>query len=143
MSKFSENIQYEPKRQNRFIIEFPKEFGLEEWHVNTATKPKYSGIKWEDMEVTFKDPIGPSTSHALYKLIKLIEELKRIIPSELPLFFYKIVSLDPTGVPVETWEIGVREVLSISFGQDLDYASDEMQTPKVIFRPMYCVLKPQ
>ena len=138
--------QYEPKRQNRFIVEFPKEFGIQEWIVNTASKPKYKigalGLnnRWEDMEVTFKDPIGPSSSKVLFNLIKFVEELEKVIPTGLPLFTYKLISLDPTGVEVEVWEIGVQDIVSIEFGQDLDYASEEMQTPKIIIKPMYCLL---
>jgi len=93
------------------------------------------------MEVTFKDPIGPSTSQALFKLVQVIKELKKLIPQELPIFIYKLVSLDPTGVVVETWEIGVQEIFSIEFGQDLDYSSEEMQTPKIVIKPMYCILR--
>jgi hypothetical protein len=140
--KLPENIQYEPMRQNRFIVEFPEQFGIQLWHVSTASKPKYSGSKWENMEVTFIDPIGPpSTSHLLFKLIETLEILQKVKSSDSPIFMYKLMSLDPTGVVVETWEISVGEVLSVDFGKDLDYSSDELQMPKIVMRPMYCVLK--
>ena len=138
--------QFEPKRQNRFIIEFPKEFGIQEWLVNVASRPKYKlgmyGLngRWEDMTITFKDPIGPSSTKSLYNLIMVVEELKKVTLPSLPLFIYKILMLDPTGVVVETWDIAVQDIISVEFGQDLDYSSDEMQTPKMTIRPLYCHL---
>lgn len=137
---------YEPKRENRFIIGFPKEFDIPEWIVDMATRPKYKlgmyGLngRWEDMTVTFKDPVGPSSSKSLFHLIKIVEELKKIVLPGLPLFTYKIFMLDPTGVVVETWEIGVQDIISIEFGADLDYSSDEIQRPKIVMRPLYCLL---
>jgi hypothetical protein len=142
MSEFVSNMQYEPKRQNRFMLEFPDELGLDSWMVNTASKPTYRKNRWDNMEITFKDPIGPSSSQQLFKLISFIEKVKEGLPSEQPLFIYKIISLDPTGVTVETWEIGVKDVISIKFGQKLDYASNEMVTPKIVIQPMYCILLP-
>jgi hypothetical protein len=145
------NNTHEPKCQNRFIVEFPREFGIQEWLVSIASKPKYIlrtydfkgntvGGRWEDMMVTFKDPIGPSSTKPLYQLIKLVEELKKITLPGLPLFTYKIFMLDPTGITVETWEIGVQDIISIEFGENLDYSSDEFVSPKITMRPLYCLL---
>jgi hypothetical protein len=133
--KQSKPIQYEPKRKNRFIVEFPKEFELEPWLVNNIDRPKYVNYKWEEMEVTFKDPICNSSSEALFKLIKFVETFKDHQVS--PLFLFYITMLDPTGVAVEKWEIAVEELISINFG-DLDYGSDECQEPKMIIKPAYC-----
>lgn len=133
-----EKTKYEPKQRNRFMVEFPKEFGIEPWYVNTASRPKYYESKWGDMEVTFIDMVGISSSKGLFKLIQTVSELKKVIPTGLPLFTYKLISLDPTGVVIETWEIGVSEILSVNFGEDLDYGSEELQRPKLVMRPMYC-----
>ena len=33
-------IPYEPKKQNRFILRFPTDLGINEWFVQTASRPK-------------------------------------------------------------------------------------------------------
>jgi hypothetical protein len=74
-------LPYEPKRENRFILRFPSSMGINEWFVETASRPKISigsteiqflntstyvsgRFKWEAISVKFRDPIGPSASQA-------------------------------------------------------------------------------
>jgi len=132
MKKNESLTECEPKRKNRFIITFPKEYDIDSWIVNTSTMPKYTNDKWENMEITFKDPIGYSTSERLYKLV--VTKDKSTILTQ-----FTIDMLDPTGVLVEKWLIGIQEIISIDFG-DLDYSNTDMLNPKIIIKPSYCIL---
>jgi hypothetical protein len=75
-------IPYEPKRQNRFILRFPSSLGINEWFVESASRPsiKIASVpipflntetyvagrfNWEEISVKFRDPVGPSASQAL------------------------------------------------------------------------------
>jgi len=135
---------YEPKRQNRFLVSFPKNFGIEPWYVRSVTRPRYTFSikgkgKWDVMEITFIDPIKPSTSESLFKLTTMVEELKKSQKVGLPLFTFDISTLDPTGVVVENWTIDVRSIVYIDFGMS-NYENDDVQTPKMVIRPARCTL---
>lgn len=130
-------VQYEPKRNNRFIVEFPEIFGIEKNSITKVNKPKFTDNKWEDIRVDFVDLIGPSTSQSLYKIIDFINKND---DDNKKLFGFIIASLDPTGMVVETWRIDVEKVLTINFGE-LDYSDTETQKPYLIVRPLNCVLE--
>lgn len=135
-------VEYEPMRKNRFLVKFPDEFKLEEWYTESINRPKYTvGSKWSNMEIVFRDVVGHSSSKALFNLIKFIEKFKVYTePQQLPLFLFEILMLDPTGIAVETWQIAVEEIVTIDFG-NCDYGSDEIEKPRMIIKPLYCVLK--
>jgi len=128
--------EVEMKYQCKFVVEFPENLGLSSWVVTRITKPQYSYDKWGQIQIGFVDPIGPSTSEALYNLIEIIKVFKEH-NSPSPLFIFKIKSLDPVGGVIEVWEIGVGDVVNINFGS-LDYNSDSPQEPTMIIQPAYC-----
>jgi hypothetical protein len=128
--------QYEPKRNDRFLVEFPEQFNVQQWSIQKINKPKFTDGKWENIKVEFIDPIAPSTSQSLFKIV---EFLKINVNDSKILFNIKIKSLDPTGVGVEEWVIDVEKVLTINFGE-LDYGDDKIQQPYLILKPLNCVL---
>ena len=128
--------QIEPKKVNRFIVDFPEKFEIEPWTVQKIDKPNFTENKWENIRVDFIDPIGPSASKGLYKIIKFLEENKN---SNNKMFDIFIKSLDPTGVVVEEWVVSVQDVLTINFGK-LDYGNDDIQKPFLILQPLNCFL---
>jgi hypothetical protein len=128
--------QYEPKRNNRFLVEFPEQFNVQQWSIQKINKPKFSDGKWENIKIEFIDPIAPSTSQSLFKIV---EFLKTNVNDSKTLFDIKIKSLDPTGVEVEEWIVNVEKVLTISFGE-LDYGDDKIQQPYLILKPLDCIL---
>ncbi len=128
--------QYEPKRNDRFLVEFPEQFNVHQWSIQKINKPKFTDGKWENIKVEFIDPIAPSTSQSLFKIV---EFLKINVNDSKILFNIKIKSLDPTGVGVEQWVIDVEKVLTINFGE-LDYGDDKIQQPYLILKPLNCVL---
>ena len=133
---------YEPKRKNRFILRFPSELGINEWFVESASRPKITigsvdvpflntkryvagKYEWNPITVKLRDPIGPSAAQALMEWFRLHAETvtgrmgyaagyKKDIELEM---------LDPTGVVVEKWIIQGTFLTSLDFGS-LDYNTD-------------------
>jgi hypothetical protein len=150
-------VPYEPKRQNRFIVRFPSSLGINEWYVTSAARPaaKINSVaipflntstyvagrfEWQEMRVTFKDPIGPSASQALMEWFRLHAEsvtgrmgyaagYKKDIELEM---------LDPTGVVVEKWILQGTFITDLNFG-DLDYSRDELATITCSLRMDRCI----
>ena len=84
-------IPYEPKRKNRFIMTFDSSLGINSWYVETTSRPQVSinpveipflntstyvagRFTWNTINVTFRDPIGPSASQALMEWVRLHAE---------------------------------------------------------------------
>jgi hypothetical protein len=128
--------QYEPKKNDRFLVEFPEQFNVQQWAIQKINKPKFTDGKWENIKIVFNDPITPSTSQSLFKIV---EFLKINVNDSKILFNIKIKSLDPTGVEVEEWVIDVEKVLTINFGE-FDYSDNTMQQPYMVIKPLNCVL---
>lgn len=139
-------LNYEPLRKNRWLLRFPSDLGIQEWWLAKAARPsieqedttidflntkthvvgKYS---WSDINVTFRDPIGPSASQAIMEWVRLHSEsvtgrqgyaagYKRDVELEM---------LDPTGVVVSKWILKNVMLTKVNFG-DLDYSSSELST---------------
>lgn len=151
-------IPYEPKRQNRFIVRFPSALGINEWFVISAKRPSINineveipflntstwvagRFTWDSMEVTFKDPIGPSAAQALMEWIRLHAEsvtgrmgyaagYKKDIELEM---------LDPGGVVVEKWILQGCMITKGDFGS-LNYSEDAIAEITVTLRPDRCIL---
>lgn len=128
--------QYEPKRNNRFLVELPEQFNVQQWSIQKINKPKFTDGKWENIIIEFIDTIAPSTSQSLFKIV---EFLKTNVSVSKTLFSIKIKSLDPTGAEVEEWVVNVEKVLTINFGE-LDYGDDKIQQPYLILKPLDCIL---
>lgn len=137
-------LPFEPKKQNRFILRFPSALGLNEWQVISTSRPKINineveipflntstwvagRFTWDAIDVTFKDPIGPSSAQALMEWVRLHAEsvtgrmgyaagYKKDIELEL---------LDPAGVVVEKWILQDTMLTNVDFGS-LDYSSDDI-----------------
>ena len=115
-------ISYEPLRKNRWLFRFPADLGIQEWWLASASRPSITQndvkipflntstyvigrYEWETIQITLRDPIGPSASQAIMEWVRLHSEsvtgrqgyaagYKRDIELEM---------LDPTGVVVEKW----------------------------------------
>jgi hypothetical protein len=127
---------FESKLNNRFFVQFPESFDIQKWVIHSVARPKYDFQKgkWLDMELTLIDPIEPSTSE---RLEKLIEDFKG--KSGKPLFTFYIQSLDPRNAVIEQWEIRVKKVLFIDFGHSR-YGDDQVQKIHMLIRPCRCSL---
>ena len=151
-------IPYEPKRQNRFILRFPSSLGINEWFVESAARPSIKiasteiqflntstyvagRFNWDEIQVKFRDPIGPSASHALMEWVRLPAEsvtgrmgyaagYKKDVDLEM---------LDPTGVVVEKWILYGTFLTSVNFGS-LAYNTDNLADITASLRMDRCVL---
>jgi hypothetical protein len=151
-------IPYEPKRQNRFILRFPSSLGINEWFIESTARPHITigateiqflntsvyvagRFNWQAINVTFRDPIGPSAAQALMEWVRLHAEsvtgrmgyaagYKKDIDLEL---------LDPTGVVVEKWILYGTFLTDVNFNS-LDYKSDGLATIAATLRMDRCVL---
>jgi hypothetical protein len=151
-------LPFEPLRKNRFIVRFPSTLGINEWYVTSASRPTITiegtevpflntstyvagRFNWGTIDVTFKDPIGPSASQALMEWIRLCAEsvtgrmgyaagYKKDIDLEL---------LDPPGAVVQKWRLEGAFITSANFGS-LDYNSSDIADIAVTLRPDRCIL---
>ncbi|MFW6219259.1 MAG: hypothetical protein ACOC33_00195 [bacterium] len=151
-------FQYEPKRENRFVVEFPTELGIETWKVQTVKKPVLninsveipfmnesqwvSGrYTWQEIEISFIDTIGPSTSTQLMEWVRLHAEsltgrqgYKAGSAKDLI-----IKELDPTGVEISKWLLEQCIITNIDFGNG-DYGSDALLMVTLTLQPYRCIL---
>lgn len=84
-------LQYEPLRKNRWLLRFPSDLGIQEWWCASAKRPsiKQNGknipfintetyvvgrYTWDSIQVTLRDPIGPSASQAIMEWVRLHSE---------------------------------------------------------------------
>ena len=151
-------FQYEPKRKNRFILTFPSSLGINSWYVESTTRPQITinpveipflntstyvagRFNWNTINVTFRDPIGPSAAQALMEWVRLHAEsvtgrmgyaagYKKNIFLEM---------LDPTGVAVEKWILQGTFLTDVNF-DSLGYSDDNLATITATLRPDRCVL---
>ena len=151
-------LVYEPLRKNRWLLRFPSDLGIQEWTLESASRPKISQksveieflntstyvlgrYTWDSIQVTLRDPIGPSASQAVMEWIRLHSEsvtgrqgyaagYKRDVELEM---------LDPTGVVVSKWILKNTMCTSANFG-DLSYDSDDLANITLTLRFDYAIL---
>jgi hypothetical protein len=151
-------VEYEPLRKNRFLLRFPSDLGINEWWVSTASRPTITQTEteipflntsswvvgryiWEQINVTLRDPIGPSASQAVMEWVRLHSE--SVTGRQGYAAGYKrdliLEMLDPTGTDVSQWILKSCMVVSAAFGE-LDYGDDGLSEITLQLRPQYCIL---
>lgn len=151
-------LQYELLRKNRWLFRFPSDLGIQEWWLSSANRPTITQneteipflntstyvvgrYKWETIQITLRDPIGPSASQAIMEWIRLHSEsvtgrqgyaagYKRDVELEM---------LDPTGVVVSKWILKNTMCTTSNFG-DLSYNDDGLATIQITLRFDYAIL---
>jgi hypothetical protein len=107
--------------------------------INTSTYVA-GRFEWNEIRVTFKDPIGPSASQALMEWFRLHAEsvtgrmgyaagYKKDIELEM---------LDPTGVVVEKWILQGTFITDLNFNE-LDYSRDDVASITCSLRMDRCI----
>ena len=153
-------IRAEPKKQNRWLLRFPTDVGIQTWACKSVGAPKMNITKnemkflntstwvngsytWAEMPITVRDFIAPSTSQGLIEWLRLHAE------SVTGRMGYNVGSaktitleiLDPTGVLISEWAcVNCIIVNEVDFGGTLDYANDEVVELSFTIQPQYCVL---
>jgi hypothetical protein len=122
-------ILYEPIHQSRFIIRFPKEFGIKEYLVQKMSPLKYNfATGWEDITISMIDIIAEKITKCFSEnIIKTIEG--RIT----------LEKLDPTGVCVEKIHIDSK-FIDVDFGK-FNYASDKLNKIVVKIKPVRVIVE--
>lgn len=145
-------VDLEPKRKNRWVIEFPVGTEIAEWMVQTASRPTASIGEveipfmntstwvagrsiWDTIDVTFIDCIGPSTAQ------KVMDWIRECIEYSTGRMGYAtnykkqvtLKMLDPAGQTVEQWTLEGAFITNASFG-DLDMSSEELADISVTIR---------
>ena len=151
-------LNYEPLRKNRWLLRFPADLGIQEWWCESAKRPsiKQDGKEipflntstyvvgrytWDEIQVSLRDPIGPSASQAIMEWVRLHSEsvtgrqgyaagYKRDVELEM---------LDPTGVVVSKWILKNVMITDADFG-NLDYSSDDLAEITLTLQMDYCIL---
>ena len=126
-------IAYEPKRQNRFLVNMPEEFQLQQWVIRKAARPSTHIVRngpegcvveYDSIVLEFNDPIGPSVAQRLNIIL-------RERPGEP--FDFSIDMLDPTGVVIEQWVFSDCYFEAMDFGP-LDVGVNENATCRVTIK---------
>jgi len=130
-----EKIAYEPKKENRFVVEFPDGFNIPKYVVKSATYPKCifgeMGVEWEPITFRMYDPVAPSTSQALHELI---------LTTDLQPFEVQLKTLGPVGDVVEHWKLIDCKIKCIDFG-NTDWAIDTDREITVTIKSKNCQLQ--
>ncbi len=139
-------------------MRFPSTLGINEWFVETAARPHITinsteiqflntstyvagRFTWGQINVKFRDPIGPSASQALMEWVRLCAEsvtgrmgyaagYKKNVDLEM---------LDPTGVVVEKWILEGTWLQDVNF-DSLGYSDDKLATITAALRMDRCIL---
>lgn len=137
-------VPYEPKKKNRWLIRFPSDLGIQEWWLQSASRPSITQneveipflntstwvigrFTWEPITVTFRDPIGPSAAQAIMEWVRLHSE--SVTGRQGYAAGYKkdveVEMLDPTGVVIEKWVLQGTMLTNVQFG-DLAFDDDSI-----------------
>ena len=151
-------IEYEPLRNNRFLLRFPSDLGIQEWWVQDCGRPKLkqNNVKidflntanyvlgkyeWEAITITLREPIGPSATQAVMEWVRLGTE--SVTGRQGYAVSYKrdliLEQLDPTGTAVSQWIIKNAMLTDVQFSE-LKYTEDSLSTVSITIQPQYCIL---
>jgi len=151
-------LNYEPLRKNRWLMRFPSDLGIMEWWLESAKRPGITQqaknipflntetyvvgrYVWDEIQVTLRDPIGPSAMQAVMEWVRLHSE--SVTGRQGYAAGYKrdieLVMLDPTGVQVQKWILKNTFITKMD-GGDLNYSQDDLATMTLTLRPDYCIL---
>ena len=120
--RFAPVIAAEPKRPNRFMVEFPHDFNIPSYVIQKITRPKLRFIEndyhWDNIELELIDLIGPSTTAGLMTMVEFCKNWDIARTNNQPLFSFLLTDLDPTGLNVGVWIIDVKELVLVDFGDN-------------------------
>lgn len=146
-------IEYEPLKENRFLVEFPTELGLANFYVLSMQLPKIGinsvpipyfdqvthvtgKITYQPLTMVLISYIGPSTTQKAMEWLRLHHE--NLTNRSGYAAGYKktliIKNLDPTNVAVQQWDLYDCQITDIDFG-DNTYDSDEVQKITITIQP--------
>ena len=151
-------VEQEPKKKNRFVLEFPSELGIDSFLVQTSGKPSIEignveipymntstfvagRYKWATMDIEFIDVIGPSTTQKIMEWVRLHAESATGRMGYAIGYKKNLVlkALDPVGIEVEKWTLVGSFITNASF-DDYDYSAEDVLKVKITIQPDRCLL---
>jgi hypothetical protein len=152
-------VPYEPKKENRWLIRFPSALGLNEWFFEAAARPNVKLVKveipflntstfvagrfiWQEMKLTLRDPIGPSSAQAVMEWFRLHAEsvTGRMGYAAGYKKDVEIDMLDPTGVVIEKWILQGTQIVDANFGALKYEGSGELVKIEITIQMDRCIL---
>lgn len=115
--------EYEPMKENRFLVRFPNEYYVAEWKVHSISGVKYNNVtsRFENIVVSFRRTIVDDG---------ITEVFDNMLRSDG--FQIELDMLDPVGTVVYKSTIDLGSVVSVS-NCDLNYTSNETFRTNVEF----------
>lgn len=151
-------IEQEPKKNNRFVVEFPTELGIESYLVKTSGMPSLTinsvampymnteqyvagRATWGTISISFIDVIGPSTTQKVMEWVRLHFEAATGRMGYAVGYKKNLVlkMLDPTGVEVEKWTLIGCQITSVNFSEG-SYDNDDVRDVTIELQPDRCIL---
>tara|TARA_R110000772_G_C13310268_1_gene440115 strand:+ start:31685 stop:32206 length:522 start_codon:yes stop_codon:yes gene_type:complete len=127
---------YEPKRNNRWLIEFLGAYkDIPQWVLKETHRPRLINGNWGNFKIILRDNIGPSTAQAVIEGFRHEWQVKH---NKIPRIEYSLEMLDPTGQCIEKWRIE-GEVINADFGE-LNYEKDMLTEIKLEIEPSKVIL---
>ena len=120
---------YEPIRNNRFVVKFPSEIGIQSWTVDSISTPNIINGKWNNTNVNIMNLISENTP------IRVLDNLLKNKNFDVTFEF-----LDPTGVSIQKWIINIKKVISIDFGGLIEYGNDKINIISIVMETKKCNL---
>ena len=119
-------LDFEPKRNNRFVLIFPEFTNIPAWSVTMVRLPKIEMVtngarRFSDLYVELLDLVGPSNSRIIYE--NLME------PRDYQMFFQQV---DPVGNIVQLYTIDVACLKSFEIS-DFSSNNDDISNIKLDF----------
>lgn len=128
----------EPFREDRFLVEFPSELGINPNYVRSVTMPasviedNFRRLTWEPVTIVFYNYTEYNMANTFHNL--MIDNGPR--PQR---FNFNIAQLNAIGDVISRWHLRDCFITSVDFGY-LDYASEDIQKLTVTIQPSYCSL---
>ena len=152
-------ILNEPKRVNRFVLEFPTELGFESWQVQTSGRPAFKQnavavemmnttfhvagkYTWDPITITFMDTIGKSAGQTTIEWVRLSSESITGRQGYAAGYMKNIVlkDVDPTGVEIGKWVLYNCMITEASWGEN-NLGEDGLQMVSITVQPQYCIME--
>ena len=149
---------YEPIRKNRFIFKFPSDLGIQSWVVSASNLPSINQnpveipflntstwvlgrYTWDDITITLKSFIGPSTAQAVMEWVRLQSESATGRQGYAAGYKRDVVisMLDPTGVAIQKWVLVNAFPTTVNFGS-LGYDDDAISDIEISLKIDYALL---
>ncbi len=126
-------IHQQPYLTNRFCVEFPEEFEIESYLIQSVSSIGIKDKKWKKVTIKFIETIEQYPTSM--KLMKLIEWTDNPLNDDKHLTV-KIKFLDPVGVDLTSWVIDFKD-FDINFSE-MDYGSTKLMMHEIILQPIRC-----